>query len=114
MAVVAGGAAFVFNLHGCSRREAKPVVNMSAIRGAHVHVCVGVCATSSYTAISVSKLVAHVRVSLVVGHRGVGKLLERFAGVVRSGASGFATHLELPAALRNQDEPRRCLCRLVA
>ena len=42
MAVVEGGAAFVFKLRACFRRGAKPVVDMVAISGAHVRVWVSV------------------------------------------------------------------------
>ena len=112
MAVVEGGATLVFKLHACFRSEAKPVVDMVAIRGllrtgrqtclcsslsiwaivlevggAHVRVCV-CCVTSSYAAKGVSKLAVHLFVVLVVCHRGVGEPLVLFADVVWSGVCG--------------------------
>ena len=126
MAVVEGGAAFVFKLHVCFRSGAKPVVDMVAIRGllrtgrqtclcsflsiwaivlevdgAHVRVCV-CCVTSPSAAIGVSKLAVHFFVVLAVCHRGVGEPLVLFADVVWSGLSGVVSYLELPVAVRNQ------------
>ena len=126
MAVVEGGAAFVFKLHACFRSGAGPVVDMVAIRGlvrtwrqtclrsflsiwaivlevGGAHVCVCVCrVTSSSAAIGMSKLAVHFFVVMVVCHRGVGEPLVLFADVVWGGVSGVVSYLGLPVAVRNQ------------